>query len=327
MGRALIVGIDEYDNPNVNKLTACVNDAKAMKEVLERHENGDKNFACRLLVNSGAYKITRKLLREQWSELFDNYYDDILFYFSGHGHPTAVGGFLVTQDAEPGDPGLSMNELLTLATKSKAKSVLLILDCCFAGGAADLALGGAENLALLREGLTILAASRPMQTAALTGTDSLFTSKHSLFTSLVVGALSGGAADVRGHVSAAAIYAYAELALGHWEQRAVYKSHAYNLNPIRKCKPSVSDDLLRELPRFFPQFTDKYRMDPSYEETHPSADPAHVEIFKKFKLLRNARLLTTEDGKDLFYVALDSLTVELTPHGQYYWLLAKSNNI
>lgn len=322
MGRALIVGIDEYDN--INKLTGCVNDAKAMKEVLERHEDGTKNFACRLLVNSDQYKITRRFLREQWSELFDNYYEDILFYFSGHGHPTAVGGFIVTQDAEPGDPGLSMNELLTLATKSRAKSVLLILDCCFAGGLGDLPLlqgsGGAENLALLREGLTILAASRPLQTAALAG-------KYSLFTSLVVDALRGGAADVRGNVSAADIYAYAELALGHWEQRAIYKSYACDLKAIRKCKPAVSDDLLRELPRIFPKFNDKHTLDPSYEHTHPSKDPAHVALFDKFKILRNARLLTTEDGKDLFYVALDSLTVELTPLGRYYWLLANSDQI
>jgi hypothetical protein len=217
-----------------------------------------------------------------------------------------------------------MNDLLTLATKSRAKSVLLILDCCFAGGLGDPTIlkgsGGVENMALLREGLTILAASRPMQTAALAG-------KYSLFTNLVVGALRGGAADVRGHVSAAAIYAYAELALGHWEQRAVYKSHAYMLNPVRKCKPYVSDGLLRELPEIFDKLDHKYKLDPSYEHTEPNADPKHVALFNKFKILRNARLLTTEGDKDLYYVALESLTIELTPLGQYYWQLANSKRI
>jgi uncharacterized caspase-like protein len=323
MARALIVGIDQYDN-DLRPLTGCVNDAKAMKEVLECHEDGGKNFHCRLLINSDKYKITRKLLREQWSELFDNYYEDTLFYFSGHGHPTAVGGYIVTQDAEPGDPGLNMNELLTLANKSRAKSVLLILDCCFAGGLGDPTIlqgsGGVENIALLREGLTILAASRPMQTAALVG-------KYSLFTNLVVGALRGGAADVRGHVSAAAIYAYVEQALDSWDQRAVYKSHAYMLNPVRRCKPYVSDALLRELPKIFDEFDDKYRLDSSYEFTEPTANPEHVALFNKFKTLRNARLLATEGDKDLYYVALESLTIELTPLGQYYWQLANVKGI
>lgn len=323
MSRALIIGIDEYDN-GINPLVGCVNDARTMKEVLSRHEDGSKNFDCRLIVNSDKYKITRTFLRDQWSELFDNYYEDILFYFSGHGHPTTAGGFMVTQDAKSGDPGLSMNELLTLAHKSKARSVLLILDCCFAGGLGDPTLlqgsGGAENIALLREGLTILAAARPLQTAAMMG-------KQSLFTSLVVGALRGGAADVRGHVSAAAIYAYAELALGHWQQRAVYKSHAYKLEPLRKCKPYVSDDLLRKLPDIFDKPEDKYRLDSSYEHTEPNPNPEHVALFNNFKILRNARLLTTENDRDLYYVALESLTVELTPLGRYYWQLAKTDRI
>jgi hypothetical protein len=324
MARALIVGIDKYDH--INPLTGCVNDAQEMKDVLEFHEDGSRNYDCRLLINSDHYSITRKRLREEWSKLFDNYYEDTLFYFSGHGHPTDVGGYIVTQDAEPGDPGLSMNDLLTLANKSRAKSVLLILDCCFAGGLGDPALlqggGGAENMALLREGLTILAASRPMQTAA-----AALAGKYSLFTSLVVGALRGGAADVRGNVSAASIYAYVEQALGPWDQRAVYKSHAYMLEPVRRCKPYVSDDLLRELPQIFDKADDRHRMDPSYEHSDPSANPTHVELFKKFKILRNARLLTTQGDKDLYFIALESETVHLTPLGRFYWQLAKSGRL
>jgi hypothetical protein len=320
--RALLIGIDQYDK--VPHLKGCVNDALAMKEVLERHENGDPNYDCRVLTSPGPKPITRRFLREQWTELFEHFDGDVLFYFSGHGSPTNVGGYLVTQDGEPGDPGLAMNDLLIMANRSKAKSVLLILDCCFSGdlgNSPNLQGGGSiENQAQLKEGLTILAASRPTQIASeIAG--------HGVFTNLVLGALKGGASDVRGRVSAASIYAYVEQALGAWDQRPVYKSHADGLPPLRKCRAWVPDSLLRELPAIFPRPDSTFLMDRTFEHTEPSAKPENVATFNKFKVLRNARLLTTQEDKDLYYVALESKAVQLTPLGQFYWDLVKRGRI
>lgn len=320
MARALIVGLDEYDQ--IPPLTGCVNDAREVRKILSHHEDGSDNFDCHLFTSPGNNEITRKFLRKQWSKLFDHYEDDILFYFSGHGHPTEVGGYIVTWDAEEGDPGLSMDELLTLANRSTARSVLLILDCCFAGHLGNPAplQAGSQNLSLLRSGLTIMAASRPLQTAGEKD-------GQGVFTSLVVDALRGGAADVRGRVSAASIYAYVEQALGPWDQKAVYKSHAYKLPPVRQCKPSVPDSTLRWVSSVFTQPDECFRLDPSFEHTEPSAKKEHVEIFNKFKVLRNARLLTTEEDKDLYYIALESKTVTLTPLGKFYRRLALSKNL
>jgi hypothetical protein len=315
MARALIVGIDKYDH--LTPLTGCVNDAHEMRRVLANHEDSSTNFSCRVLTSPGNRSITRIVLRRELEELFDNYEDDTLFYFSGHGHPAQVGGFIVTQEAEPGDPGILMDELLSLANKATARSVLLILDCCFAGALGD---PGGENKALLRPGLTILAASRPLQLAGISG-------GYSVFTKLIVEALDGAAADVRGNVSAAAIYAFAEQGLGPWDQRAAYKSHTYKLPPVRKCNPHVREAMLRWLPSIFDKANDSYQMDPSYEFSEPTANPKNVEIFNKFKVLRNAHLLTTEDDKDLYFVTLESKSVKLTPLGQFYWRLAKSNNL
>jgi hypothetical protein len=320
MARALIVGLDKYDH--IPPLTGCVNDAKEMRKILSHHEDDSDNFDCHMFVSPGVNDISRKFLRKQWSKLFDNYEDEILFYFSGHGHPTEVGGYIVTQDAEEGDPGLSMDELLTLANRSKARSVILILDCCFAGHLGDPAAlqAGSQNLSLLRSGLTIMAASRPLQTAGEKD-------GRGVFTSLVVDALSGGAADVRGRVSAASIYAYVEQALGPFDQRAVYKSHAYKLRPVRRCKPSVPDQVLRWLPTLFTSANGKFRLDPSYEFTEKCAKRKHVEIYNRLKLLRNAHLLFTEKNKDLYFVALESRAVRLSPLGKFYWHLAHSNNL
>jgi len=320
--RALLIGIDKYDN--VTSLTGCVADATAMSKLLQRNEDGSPNFECRTFTSPGPRVISRAFLREQWGQLFESFTEDILFYFSGHGTPTQVGGYLVTQEATNGDPGLAMNDLLTLANSSRAREVLLILDCCFSGSLGNppnLQTGQSiENQAQLREGVTILAASRPTQVAKEAA-------GHGVFTQLVLGALDGGAADVRGHVSAASIYAYVEQALGAWDQRPLYKSHANRLSPVRRCRPSVEDTLLRELPTLFTTPDTPHRMDPSYEHTHPSANPANVAIFDKFKFLRNARLLRTVAGDDLYYAAIHSNPVELTPLGKFYWLLAKERRI
>jgi hypothetical protein len=316
--RALLVGIDHYRN--MPRLTGCVADARCMQKMLERHADGRPNYDCRLLTSADRTPLTREYLRSQWHNLFDNFDGHILFHFSGHGTPTRAGGVIVTQDGTRGDPGLSMEEMLALANRSPAKSVLLIIDCCYAGRTGDPALlqanGSSPGQAVIREGLTILAASRSGETARESA-------GNGVFTKLILGALAGGAADVRGRVSAASVYAYAEQALGSWDQRPMYKSYADNLPPLRLCRPTVSDSLLRQLPSLFAAEDSAYYLDRSHEHTEPTAKPAHVAIFKKFKTLRNANLLTTQGGKDLFFIALNKGWVKLTPLGHFYWNLAK----
>src|SRR5262245_53988811 len=319
--RALLVGIDHYQH--IPALNSCVADATSLLDMLQSHENGEPNYDCRILASSEENLVARELLRPQLESLFHNVKDHILFFFSGHGKSTKTGAFLVTQDGTKNDPGLPMDELLKLANDSSARSILLILDCCYAGHLGDPSLfQDREELqkAFIREGVTILAASRSTERA-------YERQGHGVFTKLLLGALGGGAADPRGRVSAASIYAYIEQALDSWEQRPMYKSHAAQLPPVRLCKPSVQDKLLRELPKIFPQEESKYTMAPSYERTHPSARQSHVNVFNKFKILRNARMLSTQAGKDLYFIALESGWVRLTPLGQFYRMLATKNQI
>jgi hypothetical protein len=314
--RALVIGIDAYDH--ATPLEGSVADAEAIHALLLRNGDGSSNYHSRLLT-SESIRITRPVLREQLQQLFGNFDGDVAFYFSGHGSPSEAGGYLMTEDGERNDPGIPMSELLLLANRSRVRSVLLILDCCHSGEVGDPPFlqdpAGVANQAQLRQGLTILAASRPDQAAMEVG-------GHGAFTALVIGALAGGAADVQGKVSAAAVYAYVEQALGEWDQRPLYKSYADRLPPVRTVEPAVPDELLRRIPEFFPHVDSSYALDPSYEFTHETTNPAHVEIFKIFKTYRNARLLATEDGEDLYFVALSSKSVRLTPLGQFYWRIA-----
>ncbi|MEO0422740.1 MAG: caspase family protein [Pseudomonadota bacterium] len=308
--RALVVGINQYDHQP--SLTCCVDDANALAQRLATHHDGARNYDC-LTLTSDKTRITASLLRQRVGQLLSDLRGgDALLYFSGHGLGTDEGGWLVTQEAQPGG-GYPMGELLDAANRSGVNSITVILDCCHSGSMGSTGEDGYANLA---EGVTILAASTASQ-------ESHEGMANSLFTELLLSALDGGAADVRGQVSAAAAYAYAEQALGAWQQRPMYKSHARHLAPLRRCAPAVEDAELRLLQELFRSPDRPVVMDPSYEHTSEQADPQNVATFNRFKALRNAGLLTTEDGLDLYFVAMQCRHVMLTPLGRFYWRLAK----
>ena len=323
--RALIIGLDEYDS--FQALSGCVNDAQLLEKVLARHEDGSLNYDCRLLINPGTGTappaITRALLREELTRLFAPGADASLFYFAGHGCITDFGGFIMTPEATKGDPGIGMEELLAMANKADGpREVLLIMDCCHGG-----ALGNPASIqsdiatkALLREGVTILAASRPEERAAELG-------GHGIFTAMVLHALHGGAADVLGNVSPAGIYALVDQALGAWDQRPIYKTHASRMSPVRRCTPSVGPGLLRLLPELFPDPMGNLQLDPTYERTSPTVDPKHVAIYDNLVRFRDARLVRMVDQEHLYYVAMNSGCVRLTGLGRSYWYLAKNGRI
>lgn len=63
--RAPLVGVDEYDDPAVANLQACVNDAIEMQNVLARHCDGSVNLDCKMLTGPGPVSVTRALLRRR----------------------------------------------------------------------------------------------------------------------------------------------------------------------------------------------------------------------------------------------------------------------
>jgi hypothetical protein len=316
MRKALIVGIDDYP---AAPLSGCVNDARAMEALLARNEDASPNFSCRSMTAPSA-RITKANLREAITLLFADEADVALFYFSGHGLLTELGGFLVTPDARSYDEGVSMDTLLTLANQAtKVKEIVLILDCCHSG-----ALGSPSNLstytAMLREGVSVLTASRSSQVS---------TEKNGrgLFSSLICYALQGGAADIIGKVSAASVYSYVDQILGPWDQRPVFKSHVSRMMPLRMCRPEIPLEVLRLLTTYFPQSDYVFPLDPTYE---PDAEPDHDEherIFGHLQKYRDARLLIPVGEQHLYYAAINRKACKLTPLGAFYWRLVNEGRL
>jgi hypothetical protein len=270
--------------------------------------------------------ITRASLIEACRELFAGFDGDILFYFSGHGIVTNVGGYLCTCDSTQNEWGLRMDDIILWATQTRARDVLLILDCCHSGDIANPALfkgrDGTDSVALLRENLTVIAASRASQLYVEAG-------GHGLFTAAVLDALDGGAADHMGWVTAPAIYGYVERRFGSFDQRPIYKSHATRLNVVRKCAPLIERHKLYELVEYFPGEDFRFQLDAEYEPEDEFGNvlgplnEEKVAIAQLFKVYRDAGLLRASViGEQFFWVARRSHTVELTPRGREYWRLS-----
>ena len=197
---------------NISRLVTC-NDADAVARVLEENGDGSPNFSVKIEKDV----CSKAKLRGLIEDCFSGDADIALFYYSGHGHIDSVGGYLVTPDFTKHDYGVSLQEVLAIANASRCKDKIIVLDSCFSGFMGSINTAG-QNTAVINEGVTILTASRSSETSAeING--------HGLFTSLLLEALSGGAADITGHITPGGIYAYIDKALGPWEQRPVFKTN------------------------------------------------------------------------------------------------------
>jgi uncharacterized caspase-like protein len=305
---AILFGVNKYDS--FSPLFGCENDVDAMDVVLSRNHDNSPNFACRKF-KSTETRITRALLRNQIDELFQKRGLDIaLFYFAGHGAHSESGSFLVSQDGSPGDEGFPMAELVTKASNSPAREKIIILDCCHAG-ALDQLFNSISTVSL-GIGVSVLAACRDNETSEERN-------RRGTFTTTIIDALNGGAADVVGNVTVASAYAYLDEVFTVFEQRPILKANVEKLVSIRRAEAAVSDEKLRKLVEYFPSPGYELPLDPSFE---PDAEPNHPEneaIFGDLQRFRGARLLTPVGTEHMYFAAMDSRSCKLTPLGQFYW--------
>ena len=315
MKKALIVGINDY--PSV-PLNGCVNDANAIGTILESHGDGSPNFGVKMMTSPSS-NITRSALREAIEQLFTGDSDMALLYFSGHGYIKSTGGYLVTTDAKKYDEGVSMDEVLTLANQSKAKNKVIILDCCHSGALGSPSIT-ANNIAQLSEGLSVLTASRDSEYA-------IEVNGSGVFTSLVVDALKGGAADLRGNITPGSLYAYVDEALGAWDQRPIFKTNVTSFSPLRKISPKVPLETMRKITSYFATPDAEHPLNPTYEDTDPSAIEDNVKIFKDLQKFQSVGLVIPVDAEFMYFAAINSKSCRLSALGYQYWRLVNEKKL
>lgn len=317
MRKALVVGIDYYKT--ISKLYGCVNDAYSVKSVLERHGDGSLNFGVNLMTSTGEdSKISRKELKSQVQELFKDDSDIALFYFAGHGYIESTGGYLISSDCEDGDDGFPLDELLTIANSSPAKSKIIILDSCHSGIAGTPTIAG--NNALLAEGITILTASSATQYAQEKN-------GSGVFTSLLVDALSGGASNLVGDITPGSIYAHIDQSLGPWEQRPIFKTNVRNFTTLRKVQPPIQLSDLKLITELFSDPSIEFQLDPSFEPDSDSPIDENTEKFSILQKFNRINLVVPVNEDHMYYAAMNSKSCKLTVLGAHYWNLVNSDRI
>jgi hypothetical protein len=314
MKKALIIGIDDYPSSPLN---GCVNDANAIANTLETNGDGSPNFSVKLITSPNT-DVTRSLLKESIESLFSGEPDMSLLYFSGHGFIKSTGGYLVTKDAKKYDEGVSMDEILNLANQSKANKII-ILDCCHSGALGSPSITG-NNLAQLSEGLSVLTASRDNESA-------LEINGSGVFTSLIVDALKGGAADLRGNITPGSLYAYVDEALGAWDQRPIFKTNVSSFTSLRNVPPKVAFETMRKITTYFQTPESEHSLDPSYEYTEAVAIDENVKIFKDLQKFQGVGLVVPVDEEFMYFAAMNSKSCKLTALGYQYWRLVDENKL
>ncbi|MGC8919745.1 protein kinase [Streptomyces sp. PG2] len=218
---ALTVGITAYRD-RWTSLPSAEHDVDQVAEILTMPEY---DFSVSRLVNEEATKssILRWLLEARNSGA-----DKILFYFSGHGASTDLGSFLVTHDNKEFDEGIPLSDILRILEPSEESTtqVLVLLDCCHAGGA----LAGKDKSALRVESLKNHEVTQAVRQAnpssaviaACTENQAAWEVSnlgHGVFTYYLISALAGAAADHAGLVTAHSVYSVISRGMSEREGR------------------------------------------------------------------------------------------------------------
>ena len=160
----VFVGIDNYADPNISKLSYAKADAEHFYKLVKGSMNSNES-QLKLLTDAQATK--QSVLRAIGEDLSRVVQEDdlLLLFFSGHGSPEAAGSinktsrYLILYDTEYENifaTGLDMERELSLICFERitAKLIVLFVDTCFSGRSGGRTFEGPHLLKMrLKQGL------------------------------------------------------------------------------------------------------------------------------------------------------------------------------
>jgi uncharacterized caspase-like protein len=237
---ALLIGVNDYTDENINDLKYAVKDVKAVAQALQQHAGfapeNVKVMTTDQAKTADTYPAWRKVLSvldQMGAQVGEN--DQFFFYFSGHGFQKDNGHFLATADTELGEIEMEMTSVSLGALKRKlqhvdARQFVFVLDACrndptkgtrsldsamskdFAEQARDLVLKKTQTRGLSEAGVAYLLACSQGQKAYEDPTR-----QQGIFTYYMLQGLAGAAADkTTGEVTADSLCRYVQNEVRDW---------------------------------------------------------------------------------------------------------------
>lgn len=334
--RALYVGIGSYRHHSA--LLAAPEDARSIAKALEFDATDEVNPPRNwpggqraLLVSDTRHPfISQDDLDGRLDTLLNAARgDDILLYFAGHGAVTESGLLLATSDDDPHGTraGVTVDALMARLVDAQVNSATIFLDCCGAGSATE---------SQLPRNVVVIAGAGATQQAKEFG-------GRGQFTGILLDGLRGGAANTLGVITALSLYTYAAGVLSYIHgQEPVIHARLEELIVLKRVRGQTTLSDLRhlapqgDLKGMFATPESKNTLTPDHEATEEQSEPPprsrphrmRVSLTREqidmdyYKRLRNAGLLETVDGGDLFWTCMHGGQVQLTALGRYYWDLA-----
>jgi hypothetical protein len=332
----LVVGINNYADGK--SLEAAVRDANAIADVLEHDGDAEKTprWALKRLVDcvpgkNGEMKrkkVTATKVTSAIEELLDaSAGRHVLFWFSGHG--SAPRGNLRLDTARGVVP---TKGLIDEFNACEAKSVTIVLDCCFSGAMGDEpkvyesgSVPTSRPGAIIRENLAVMTACRGSE-------ETPDGEVHSPFTHLLLAGLKGGAADHQGAISIVDLFSHVSGYFLPTEPRPQLKINM-TAEPfvLRRIEPRVPQHVLDQLVTWFEDPDLPKALKPEHEG--PAGDrpewpmeerTAMQKEFDDIGRVRNLGMIESvrkENGEEepLYWVAKRGGEVQLTSLGKWYW--------
>lgn len=131
---ALIIAVEEYDDPSINDLSEPINDADKFFKIISSQYTFNQEDITYLKNPTkadiiGTLHKMRGLISEE---------DNLLIYYAGHGYwdEEMSTGYWLPRDAESDNPvnWLPNTDLTNYLNVLKTKHTLLVADACFSGG-------------------------------------------------------------------------------------------------------------------------------------------------------------------------------------------------
>ena len=131
--RALVIGINQYQDKQIPNLNTAVNDAGQLAKVL--HQVYGFNQVIQLLNQDATASAIQRALRQLANRSKEE--DSVLIYYAGHGDQDTItgDGWWVPSDATAQDPSTYIdNSIVQKYVRAiPARHVLLVSDSCFSG--------------------------------------------------------------------------------------------------------------------------------------------------------------------------------------------------